>query len=123
MNIAIIKADLTARGFVEGNNGKMEYACGSIAHYKKCTVYLGHGSHIYGDLVNQWFYSVRFESFAESGQPEFDHHTIMEQYIAESSIPAFLREHGILSKAELEDIRAERNARLAELRKRKEMRG
>ena len=110
MNIDIIKADLTARGFVEGANGKMEYACGSIAHYAKCSVCLGY--RLWGDMAREWFYSVRYESFAESGQPEVDHHTISEVYIAESKIVDFLRGKGILTTAERENRRAEWKARM-----------
>ena len=110
MNIDIIKADLTARGFMEGANGKMEYACGSIAHYKKCSVCLGY--RLWGDMAGEWFYSVRYESFAESGQPEFDHHTVTEIYVAESKIADFMHDKGILTRAEIENRRAEWKARM-----------
>lgn len=107
-----LKTDLLERGFIVAHEGnqRMEYAMGSIAHYKKCTITLGH--RVFGDIANQWFYWVRLESFAESGQPEFDHHTIREQYVAESAIPEFLRENAIMTRAELEDRRAEWKARM-----------
>jgi hypothetical protein len=117
MNINVIKTDLLARGFVEGDNGKMEYACGSIAHYTKCTVCLGY--RLWGDLAEHWFYSVRYESFAESGQPEFDHHTVTERYIAESNLIGFLRDKGILTDAEIEKRADERRAKLREIRARR----
>lgn len=106
-----LKADLASRGFIVSNENicRMEYGCGSIAHYKKCAVTLGHK--VWGDLANDWFYSVRFESFAESGQPEVDHHTIWQGYIAESKLPEYLKSKGIYSKAEIEE-------RLARLRNR-----
>lgn len=108
MTIDTIKADLLERGFI-ADNGKMIFAEGSISHYKKCSVCLSY--RLYGDLANEWFYSVRYESFAESGQPEFDHHTICELYVAESKIADFMRSKGILSKEE-------REMKWAELRKR-----
>ena len=117
MNINTIKADLISRGFVEAENGMMHFASGSISNYKKCSVCLGY--RLWGDMAEQWFYSVRFESFAESGQPEIDHHTVSEVYIAESKIADYLRGKGILSKTEYADRRAERMARMAELRRMK----
>lgn len=107
-----LKADLLERGFFVANENamRMEYAMGSIAHYKKCVITLGHRT--WGDMANQWFYWVRYESFAESGQPEFDHHTISECYVAESKIVDFLKDKGILSKAELADRRAEFKKRM-----------
>ena len=120
MNVNFIKADLIERGFVEAENGMMHYAEGSISRYTKCSVCLGY--RLYGDLAEQWFYSVRFESFAESGQPEIDHHTVSEAYVAESNISEFMRSKGILTRAEREarwaKYKAERDARFAELRKR-----
>lgn len=110
MNINTIKADLISRGFVEVENGnKMVFASGSISNYKTCSVCLGY--RLWGDMAEQWFYSVRYESFAESGQPELDHHTISEAYIAESNISEFLKDKGILTAAE-------RGARWEDLRKR-----
>ncbi len=109
MSINIIKADLISRGFVEAENGMMVFASGSISNYTKCSVCLGY--RLWGDMAEQWFYSVRYESFAESGQPEVDHHTVSEVYIAESKITDFLKGKGILT-------RAEREARWAEIRKR-----
>jgi hypothetical protein len=105
-----IQNDLVARGFMCGDNGKMEYAMGSIAHYKKCRVYLGHRH--WGDMAGEWFYLVRYESFAESGQPEFDHHIISETYVAASKIADFMCSKGILSKAEIEDRRAKLRERI-----------
>lgn len=104
-----IQNDLVARGFVCGDNGKMEYAHGSIAHYTKCAVCLSY--RLWGDMAGEWFYSVRYESFAESGQPEVDHHTISETYVAASQIADFMRSKGILTKAE-------RDAKWARLRER-----
>lgn len=104
MNINTIKADLISRGFVEAENGMMHFARGSISHYTKCSVCLGY--RLWGDIAEQWFYSVRFESFAESGQPELDHHTVNEVYIAESNIVDFMRSKGIFTKAEREERRA-----------------
>jgi hypothetical protein len=97
-----LKADLLERGFIVANENtmRMEYAMGSIAHYKKCAITLGHRT--WGDMANQWFYWVRYESFAESGQPEVDHHTINEFYVAESNVVDFLKDKGILSRAEFE---------------------
>lgn len=110
MNINFaLKADLLERGFVSAENGMMVFAEGSISRYTKCSVCLGY--RLWGDMANEWFYSVRFESFAESGQPEIDHHTVSECYIAESKIVDFVRGKGILTKAE-------REARRAEFRKR-----
>lgn len=103
MNINQIKIDLINRGFVSADNGSMVFAEGSISHYRKCSVALGY--RLWGDIANEWFYSVRFESFAESGQPEFDHHTIKELYIAESKIAVFMQNNGIFSKAEREERR------------------
>ena len=93
-------ADLLSRGFVLTNEKtqKFEYACGSIANYKKCSITLGH--RCYGELAEEFFYSVRFESFAESGHPEIDHHDIIDRYIAESNLSKFLKDKGILSKEE-----------------------
>lgn len=104
-----IKSDLISRGFVEADNGMMVYAEGSISRYTKCSVCLGY--RLWGDMAEQWFYSVRFESFAESGQPEVDHHTISEIYVAESKIADFMKSKGILTKAE-------REAKWAEIRNR-----
>lgn len=104
-----IKADLIERGFVSAENGMMTFAEGSISNYKKCSVCIGHA--VWGDMAEQWFYSVRFESFAESGQPEVDHHTISEIYVAESKIADFMKSKGILTKAE-------REAKWAEIRNR-----
>lgn len=109
MNTNSIKVDLIERGFVSAENGMMTFAEGSISNYKKCSVCLGY--RLWGDMAEQWFYSVRFESFAESGQPELDHHTVSEVYIAESKIADYLRGKGILTKAE-------REAKWVELRKR-----
>lgn len=117
MNINTIKADLIERGFVEAENGMMVFASGSISNFKKCSVCLGY--RLWGDMAEQWFYSVRFESFAESGQPELDHHTISEVYIAESKIADYLKGKGILSRAEYAERRAERNARMEALRRAK----
>lgn len=103
MNVNAIKSDLFARGFVSADNGMMTYASGSISNYKKCTVCLGY--RLWGDMAEQWFYSVRFESFAESGQPEIDHHTISEAYIAESKISDFMRNKGIITEAERKEWR------------------
>lgn len=107
MNIDFkLQAELLERGFVVSNENcmRMDYAMGSIAHYKKCSITLGH--RVFGDMAQQWFYMVRFESFAESGQPEVDHHTITESYIAESNILGFLKSKGIYSRAEIEERRA-----------------
>lgn len=101
MNIDNLKANLLERGFAIADNGKMVFAEGSISRYTKCAVYLGHRH--WGDMAQEWFYSVRFESFAESGQPEVDHHTISECYVAESEIVNFLKGKGILTKAEREE--------------------
>lgn len=100
MNINFIKSDLLERGFVSADNGNMIYAVGSIANYTKCTVSLGYC--LYGDIANEWFYSVCYESFAESGQPEIDHHIISNGYIAESKIADYMIGKGILTKAERE---------------------
>ena len=101
-----LKADLLERGFSVADDGlRMNYAMGSIANYQKCSITLGH--RVFGDIANEWFYMVRFESFAESGQPEIDHHTISEFYIAESKIVDFLKSKGIFTKAEREERRAE----------------
>ena len=99
-------ADLSARGFVSVGNGKFEFAEGSISRYTKCTINLSYC--LWGDLANEYFYSVRFESFAESGQPEIDHHTNTECYMTKTQIIKFLSDKGILTKAE----RAERWANL-----------
>lgn len=117
MAIEKIRADLEGRGFTTSANGlRMEYAMGSIAHYVKCTVFL----HPYwGDIAGEWFFSVRYESFAESAQPELDHHTISEFYLAESAVSEYMRKKGILTHAEIEARTAERRARLAEMRKRR----
>ena len=107
MNINFkLKADLLERSFSVADDGlRMNFAEGSISNYKKCSIAIGH--RIFGDIANEWFYSVRFESFAESGQPEIDHHTINEFYVAESKISDFLRSKGIFTKAEREERRAE----------------
>lgn len=113
MNINFkLKADLLERGFSVANENtmRMEYANGSIAHYTKCAITLGHRT--WGDMANQWFYWVRFESFAESGQPEIDHHTITECYVAETKIADFLKSKGILSEAERAERRAEFKKRM-----------
>lgn len=98
MNIRELQADLFRRGFSVSDNGKMNYANGSISNYRKCTVYLDYC--IWGDIVGEWFYSVRFESFAESGQPEIDHHTIKEFYATPSQIVEFLKGNCILTADE-----------------------
>lgn len=106
MNINFeLQADLLNRGFIVSNENcmRMDYAMGSISNYKKCSITLGH--RVFGNMANEWFYMVRFESFAESGQPEVDHHTITESYIAESKILDFLRSKGILSRMEIEERR------------------
>ena len=113
MSVNSIKSDLFERGFVSADNGMMTFASGSISNYKKCTVCLGY--RLWGDMAEQWFYSVRFESFAESGQPEIDHHTISETYIAESNIADFMKSKGILTKAEYADAEGKRRARFREL--------
>lgn len=105
-----LKSDLLERGFVPSENGMlMHYAMGSISHYKKCTVCIGH--RVWGDMANDWFCSVRYESFMESGQPEVDHHTVNEFYMAESKVSEFLKGKGIYTKAE-------RNERWENMRKR-----
>ena len=110
MNIHEIVADLIERGFFRGDNGVMNFAEGSIANYRKCSVSLGY--RMWGDIAGEWFYSVRYESFMESGQPEIDHHTVSECYVAESRIAEFMRSKGIYTIAE-------REARRAEMRKRR----
>lgn len=106
-----LKADLAARGFIVTNENicRMEYAEGSIARYTKCAITLGHT--VWGGMADDWFYMVRYESFAESGQPEVDHHTIWEGYVALSKLPEYLKSKGIYTKAE-------RDARWAEIRRR-----
>jgi hypothetical protein len=101
MNIRELMEDLQSRGFSVGNDGTMNFAEGSISHYKKCSVSFGY--RLWGDMAGEWFYPVRYESFAESGQPEVDHHTISEYYVAESQIVNFVRNKGILSNAEREE--------------------
>ena len=100
-----LKTELLERGFIVANENtmRMEYAQGSISHYSKCAITLGHRT--WGDMANQWFYWVRYESFAESGQPEVDHHTINEFYLAESNVADFLKGKGIYTKAEIEERR------------------
>ena len=99
-----LKADLLERGFVPSENGMhMHYACGSISNYKKCTVCIGH--RVWGDIANDWFCSVRFESFMESGQPEVDHHTVNEFYMVESKVAEFLSSKCIWTRAEIEERR------------------
>jgi hypothetical protein len=115
MNIDTIKIDLLNRNFFDECNGKMTFAEGSISRYTKCTVCLSY--RLWGDLANEWFYSVRFESFAESGQPEIDHHTIEERYIAESEIAEFCRAKGIETRAERDARRKANEERLRELRR------
>lgn len=106
-----LKADLLERGFSVADDGlRMNFAEGSIARYTKCSVTLGH--RVFGDMANEWFYMVRFESFAESGQPEVDHHTVSEFYVAESKIADFLKGKGIFTKAEREERRAELRRRM-----------
>lgn len=104
-------AALLERGFsvVNADHMRMEYAMGSIANYTKCSITLGH--RVYGDMANDWFYMVRYESFAESGQPEVDHHIVTEHYVAESNVVEFLRSKGIYSKAEREERRRNRMKR------------
>ena len=106
-----LKADLLERGFVPSENGMhMHYAFGSISNYKKCTVCIGH--RVWGDMANDWFCSVRFESFMESGQPEVDHHTVSESYMAESKVSEFLSSKCIWTKAEIEERRARLRKRM-----------
>lgn len=110
MNINTIKADLSARGFYPDYNGKMIFAEGSISNYRKCTISLDFA--LWGDIAEEHFYLVRYESFAESGQPEVDHHTITERYIAESQIAEFCREKYIETAEERRARRAEYRAKL-----------
>lgn len=109
MNIHEIVADLLERGFFVTNDGTYSFAEGSIANYRKCSVSLGY--RMWGDIAGEWFYSVRYESFMESGQPEIDHHTVSECYVAESNIAEFMRSKGIYTIAEWEAKRAERKMR------------
>lgn len=111
MNVNIIASDLLSRGFVAAENGKFEYAHGSISNYCKCTICLGCA--VWGDIVNEYFYHVRHESFAESGQPEIDHHAVIEQYISESKISEYLKAKNILTRSEREERRREVKARWA----------
>lgn len=123
MNINFeLKADLLSRGFIVANENChiMEYAMGSIAHYTKCTISLGHRH--WGDIAEQWFYWVRYEAFAESGQPEFDHHTITESYIAESNVVDFLKSKGIYTEAERAE-HVEQMRRVIRERREKRLRG
>lgn len=114
MNINYIKSDLIARGFAFADNGTMYYAEGSISRYTKCSVCLSR--RIWGDMAQEFFYPVRYESFAESGQPEVDHHTINECYVAESEIFEFMKRKGILTKAESEERRANLRNRMRAMR-------
>lgn len=109
INICAIVSDLTARGFVSDGNGSWLYASGSISHFTKCRVCLGYC--MYSDMADGAFYSVRYESFAESGDPAFDHHDISERYVSAEHIADFMRSKGILTSAE-------REARWAEFRRR-----
>ena len=111
MNANIIGSDLLSRGFVATENGKFEYAHGSIANYCKCTICLGYT--LWGDIANEYFYHVRHESFAESGQPEIDHHTVIEQYVAASKIIDYVKANNILTREEREEKRREFRAKLA----------
>lgn len=115
MNINVIISDLEARGFRTTGDTNWHWACGSISNYTKCDICLGYC--LYSGLSNGVFYSVRYESFAESGDPAIDHHTVSEAYVEASRIADFMRGKGILT-------RAEREAKWAEMRRRlKERRG
>ena len=117
-NISVV-ADLLARNFVfDASVNRMEYASGSICHYTKCTVYMG--SRVYGDLREEYMYRVLYESFAESGQPEVDHHIITDSYVAESSLSQFMRDKGIQTKAEIEAERLLSRQRMYERRLRRQ---
>ena len=112
----VLKSDLLRRGFVVTNENiqRMECAVGSIANYKKCTITLFHK--VWGDIAQEYFYSVRYESFAESGQPEIDHHTINELYIAESKVADFMKDKGFLTKIEREAKMKEYKQRIEAIR-------
>lgn len=114
-----LKCDLLSRGFeAKGENDLiMEYASGSISNYKKCKIYLN--LPCYGDIAQEVFYPVRLECFSESGQPEFDYHDIINRYIAESNISAYLKKHGILSKEERDIERAKFRKRIEEVKRKR----
>lgn len=116
-----LKSSLLERGFVVTNENtvRMECAQGSIANYQKCTITLGHK--VWGDIAKEWFYSVRYESFMESGQPEVDHHTIKECYIAESKVADFMKDKCFLTRAEHNAKVEERVKRLREMRAKRMM--
>lgn len=118
-----LKANLLRRHFVVTNENtvRMECAQGSIANYQKCTITLGHK--VWGDIAKEWFYSVRYESFMESAQPEVDHHTITECYIAESKVEEFMKDKGFLNRIERERKREESLKRLHEMRAKRMARG
>lgn len=114
VNFSVI-SDLLARGFeFDENSRTMSFASGSIARYKKCTVYLD--SRTYGDIAEDYFYSVEYESFAESGQPETDHHIIETRNVAKSKLCEFMRDRGIETDAEIKAEGIIRRQRMMELR-------
>jgi hypothetical protein len=116
-NISVV-ADLLARGFVfDASVNRMEFAYGSICHYTKCTVYM---DRVYGDLREEYMYRVRYESFAESGQPEVDHHIITDSHVAESQLSEFMRNNGIQTDSEIEAERIIRKQRMYERRLRRQ---
>lgn len=118
-NINAIISDLEARGFHTTGDTNWHWACGSISHYTKCDICLGY--RLYSGVADDVFYSVRYESFAESGEPAFDHHTIAEGYVAASKIAEYMRDKGIYTAAELAARRTELRKRLEERRAQRRM--
>ena len=118
-DIRSIISDLEARGFHTTGDTNWHWACGSISHYAKCRIALGYC--LYSDVADDVFYSVRYESFAESGDPAIDHHTIAEGYVAASKIAEYMRGKSIYTTAELAARRAELRKRLEERRAQRRM--
>lgn len=100
-------------GFEEDNQGNLIFAQGSISNYTKIKL---SKPYLMDSVVEDkpiLAYHVEYEDFAEPGYLEIDHKTVIHCNVALSKIEDWLRKQHILGRTELEQMRKERDNRLA----------